>query len=52
MQWFEKRMGIRSVFRNIWAVVLSILAPVIPVIMGMVDQRRDARHLRPGEEVE
>ena len=52
MQWMEKRMGIRSVMRNIWAVVLSILAPIIPVIMGMVDQRRDARHLRPNEEVE
>jgi hypothetical protein len=52
MQWMEKRMGIRSVMRNIWAVVLSILAPIVPVIMGMVDQRRDARHLRPNEEVE
>lgn len=52
MLWFEKKMGIRSAIRNIWAVALSILVPVIPVMMGMVDQRRDARHLRPTEEVE
>ena len=52
LQWMEKRMGIRSVIRNIWAVVLSILAPIIPMVMGMVDQRRDSRHLRPHEEVE
>ena len=52
LMWLEKRIGIRSVMRNIWAVVLSLLAPVIPIIMGIVDQRRDARHLRPDEEVE
>ena len=48
--WMEKRMGMRSVARNIWAVVLSVIIPIIPLIMGMVDQSRDARHLRPNKE--
>ena len=50
--WLEKKMGIRSVIRNLWAVALSVLAPIVPIVMGMVDQRRDMRHLRPEEEVE
>lgn len=49
--WLEKRMGIRGMMRNIGAVLLSMLAPIVPMIMGLIDQRRDARHLRP-EEVE
>ena len=49
--WLEKRMGIRGIMRNIGAVLLSMLAPIVPMIMGLIDQRRDARHLRP-EEVE
>jgi len=49
--WLEKRMGIRGMMRNIGAVLLSVLAPIVPMIMGLIDQRRDARHLRP-EEVE
>ena len=52
LQWLEKRIGIRSVMRKIWAVALSLLAPIVPIIMGIVDQRRDSRHLRPDEEVE
>ncbi|MBP5749681.1 MAG: hypothetical protein J6X24_02715, partial [Firmicutes bacterium] len=52
LQWVEKKVGIRSVMRNIWAVVLSVLAPIVPIIMGIVDQRRDSRNLRPDEEVE
>ena len=52
LQWMGKRMGIRSVMRNIWSVVLSVLAPIVPIIMGMIDQRRDARHLRPNKEAE
>ena len=47
--WLEKRMGIRSVLRNIGALLLSMLAPIVPMIMGLIDQRRDARHLRPEE---
>jgi hypothetical protein len=50
--WMGKRMGIRSTMRSIWAVALSLLAPVIPIIMGMIDQRKDARHLRPNKEAE
>ena len=49
--WLEKRMGIRSMMRNIGALLLSMLAPIVPMIMGLIDQRRDSRHLRP-EEVE
>ena len=52
MQWMGKRMGIRSAVRNIWSVVLSVVMPLIPMIMGMIDQRRDARHLRPKEEAD
>ena len=52
MQWMGKRMGIRSAARNIWSVVLSVVVPLIPMIMGMIDQRRDARHLRPREETD
>ena len=52
MQWMGKRMGIRSTVRNIWSVVLSVVLPLIPMIMGMIDQRRDARHLRPKEEAD
>ena len=52
MQWMGKRMGIRSVVRNIWSVILSVVMPLIPMIMGMIDQRRDARHLRPKEEAD
>jgi len=52
MQWMGKRMGIRSAARNVWSVFLSVLMPLIPMIMGMIDQRRDARHLRPKEEAD
>ena len=52
MQWMGRRMGIRSTARNVWSVVLSVLTPLIPMIMGMIDQRRDARHLRPKEEAD
>jgi len=52
MQWMGKRMGIRSAARNIWSVILGIVMPLIPMIMGMIDQRRDARHLRPKEEAD
>ena len=52
LQWMGKRMGIRSTMRNVWSVVLSILAPIVPIIVGMIDQRRDARHLRPNKEAE
>ena len=52
MQWMGKRMGIRSAVRNIWSVVLSVVLPLLPMIMGMIDQRRDARHLRPREETD
>ncbi len=52
MQWMGKRMGIRSAARNVWSVILSILVPLIPMVMGMIDQRRDARHLRPKEEAD
>jgi len=52
MQWMGKRMGIRSAVRNVWSVMLSFILPLIPMIMGMIDQRRDARHLRPREETD
>ena len=52
MQWMGKRMGVRSTVRNIWSVILSVVMPLIPMIMGMIDQRRDARHLRPKEEAD
>ena len=52
MQWMGKRMGLRSAARNLWSVVLGIVLPLIPMIMGMIDQRRDARHLRPKEEAD
>ncbi|MBR6966319.1 MAG: DUF2232 domain-containing protein [Clostridia bacterium] len=52
MQWMGKRMGVRSAARNVWSVILSIVMPLIPMIMGMIDQRRDARHLRPEEEAD
>ena len=44
-------MGIRGMMRNIGALLVSLLAPIVPMIMGLIDQRRDTRHLRP-EEVE
>ena len=50
LQWLGKRMGIRTAMRTVWSVVLSVLVPIIPIIMGMFDQRRDARHLRPNKE--
>ena len=52
LMWFEKKIGIRGAMRNVWAVLLPILAPVIPLIMGIIDQRRDARNLRPKKEAE
>ena len=52
MQWMGRRMGIRSAVRNVWSVILSVVMPLIPMIMGMIDQRRDARHLRPKEEAD
>ena len=52
MQWMGKRMGIRSTVRNVWSVILSVVMPLIPMIMGMIDQRRDSRHLRPKEEAD
>lgn len=52
MQWLGKRMGVRSTVRNIWSVILSVVMPLIPMIMGMIDQRRDARQLRPKEEAD
>lgn len=52
LQWVGKKMGIRSTMRNIWSVVLSVLAPIIPIIVGLIDQKRDARHLRPNKEAE
>ena len=48
--WMGKRMGVKSVMRSVWAVLLSVIAPIIPIVMGMIDQRKDARHLRPKEE--
>ena len=50
LQWLGKRMGIRGTMRNIWSVVLSVLAPIVPIIAGLIDQRRDARNLRPKKE--
>lgn len=50
--WLEKRVGLKSAARNFWAVLLSVLAPIIPIILGVIDQRRDARHLRPHKEAE
>ena len=52
LQWMGKRMGIRSAMRTVWSVLLSVVAPIIPIIVGMIDQRRDARHLRPSKEAE
>lgn len=52
LQWLEKKIGVRSTARNVWAILLSVLAPVVPIVMGMIDQRRDARHLRPNEEAD
>ena len=52
LQWMGKKMGIRSGARNLWSVILSVVAPLIPILMGMIDQRKDARHLRPEKEVE
>ena len=52
LQWVGKRMGIRSTMRNVWSVVLSILAPIVPIIAGLIDQRKDARNLRPKKEAE
>ncbi len=52
LQWLGKRVGVRGAMRNLWAVVLSVLAPIVPIIMGLIDQRKDARHLRPNKEAE
>ncbi len=52
MLWMQKKFGVKSAARSLWAVALSVLAPIIPIIMGVIDQRRDARHLRPKEEAE
>ncbi len=52
LQWMGKRMGVRSTVRNVWSVILSVVLPLIPMVMGMIDQRRDARHLRPREETD
>ncbi len=50
--WVERKMGIRSVIRHVWAVALSLLAPIVPLIMGLIDQGRDSRNLRPKKEAE
>ena len=52
LQWMGKRIGIRAVMRNIWSAVLIVLVPIIPILMGVFDQNRDARHLRPKKEAE
>ena len=50
LQWLGKRIGIRVIMRNIWSVVLAVLIPIVPILMGVFDQQRDARHLRPKKE--
>ena len=50
LHWLGKRVGMRPTMRNVWSAVLTLLVPIIPIIMGMFDQRRDARHLRPNKE--
>ncbi len=52
MIWLEKKVGVRAAARNFWAVLLSVLAPIVPIVLGVIDQRRDARHLRPHKEAE
>lgn len=49
--WIEKRMGMRSAMRYIWAVVIGLFVPFLSVIMGIMDQTRDVRHLRIKEEM-
>ncbi|MCQ2457459.1 MAG: YybS family protein [Clostridia bacterium] len=46
MLWLEKRMGMRVLGRTLWVLIMTLLAPVIPIVMGLIDQRRDIRNLR------
>ena len=52
MMWMGRKMGVGRTVRSVWPVILSVMIPLIPILMGMIDQRRDARHLRPEKEVE
>ena len=47
-----KGSGPRYLAASLLLLILSLLAPVIPIIMGVIDQRKDARHLRPNKEAE
>ena len=49
--WLEDKMGMGKIFRVIWVVGILLLAPFIMVILGLIDQRRDARNLRKDKEV-
>ena len=44
-----KRQAIATPLFMVGEVAMEAL---IPMIMGMIDQRRDARHLRPKEEAD
>lgn len=48
--WLESKMGMGKAARVLWIVGMLILIPFVPVILGIVDQRRDARNLRDREE--
>ena len=49
--WIEDKMGMGKIFRVIWIAGVLLLAPFILVILGLIDQRRDARNLRKDKEV-
>ena len=48
--WLEDKMGMGKFARVLWIVGMLLLIPFVTVILGIVDQRRDARNLRNREE--
>lgn len=48
--WLEAKMGMGKVARALWIIGMLLLIPYVTVILGIVDQRRDARNLRNREE--
>lgn len=48
--WLEEKMGMGKFARILWIIGMLLLIPFVTVILGIVDQRRDARNLRNREE--
>lgn len=48
--WLEDKMGMGKFARVLWLVGMLLLIPFVTVLLGIIDQRRDARNLRDREE--